>query len=75
MIVNRKPLCAPTHRGVEIGGFPDLRAKAKIVCVHRYAPLKVSGLAARERWIMALILVANFAERGLKFRQSADRSG
>jgi hypothetical protein len=43
--------------------------------VHRYAPLKVSGLAARERWIMALILVANFAERGLKFRQSADRSG
>ena len=55
VIIHRKPLCAPTHGGVEIGRFPDLRAEAEVVCVHLLRPRLLPDRLAGEQLKLALI--------------------
>ena len=45
VVVDRKPLCAPAHRCIEIGRFTDLRSKAELICVHSCHPRLPRGFS------------------------------
>ena len=55
VVVDGETLGPPTHRGVEVGGFADLRAKAELVCVHCVRPCLSPGWRPGTRLMMAPI--------------------